>query len=351
MSDDRRPTCVLLPSRPLAGFILREQVEDLARGADVVALDPPRPGYGAALRLPEPAALAVARRQASALLRRLHDDGRDPRVVVVFHALQEPVAAQLRARTGCEVWYWRWDRYEAALDAGEAQRARLTSLHRRLSRLASLVVAASGRLADLAREEDDRPTVLSPLAADRFPAPEPTAGVVALTVGHLGRRVDWALLRALGERVPELQLLLVGELHEDEVGEDPAFRWCRAHAPFVFLGRLPDDAVAELLRLVDVGLLPFAVDPFNDAGLPYRILKAARLGRRTVVPDLAGARTWERAILVGRDADAIAAALRSQAGAREAPDAALRAWALAQTAAHQNAPLRERLIALGLDAG
>jgi glycosyltransferase involved in cell wall biosynthesis len=347
--SDLRPTCALLLPRPLERFILREQAEDLLRGPDVVALDPPRPGYGATLRVPEGVAGPIAQRQAASLLRRLRDDGRDPRVVVAFHAIQEPVVAQFRARAGSEVWYWRWDRYELAHDAGPAQRERLAILHDRLSRLASLVVASSGRLAELARE-DGRPTVLSPLAADRFPAPEPTAGVVALTVGHLGRRVDWTLLRAIGERMPELQLLLVGEVHEDEVGEDPDFRWCREHAPYVFVGRLPDEAVAQLLRLTDAGLLPFAVDPFNDAGLPYRILKAARLGRRTVVPDLAGARTWDRAILVGADADAMVAALRSQAGAREAPDASLRAWALEQAAHAQNAPLRERLRAIGLDA-
>lgn len=347
---DLRPTCVLLLPRPLEQFILREQAEDLLRGGDVIALDPPRLGYGGALRLPEPAADALSRRQAATFHAKLRADGRDPRVIIFFHALQEPVAAQLRARTGAELWYWRWDRYEEAGDAGEQQRARLSRLHRRASALSSLVVASSGRLAELA-QEDGRPTVLSPLAADRFPAPDPVPGVVGLSLGHLGRRVDWSLLRAVGERMPELQLLLVGTVHEQEQADDPDFAWCRGHEPFAFLGPLPDQAVAQLLRLSDVGVLPFRVDPFNDAGLPYRILKAARLGRRTVVPDLAGARTWERAIIAARDADAFVAALRSQAGVREAPDAALRAWALEQTAEHQNAPLRERLRALGLDAG
>ena len=55
-----------------------------------------------------------------------------------------------------------------------------------------------------------------------------------------------------------------------------------------------------------------------------------------MTPDLAGVRTWERAVMVAADADAFAAALRSQAGARTRPDAELRAWALAQTADEQN---------------
>ncbi|MDO9408758.1 hypothetical protein [Patulibacter sp.] len=350
MSDDLRPTCVLLLPRPLDGFILREQAADLLRGDDVVAVDPPRPGYGAALRLPEGAAGAVAGRQAASIVKGLEADGRSARVIVFFHATQQPVAAALRARTGGDLWYWRWDRYEVAGDADASRRARLTGLHRRAAQAASLVVASSVRLEELAREEG-RPTVLSPLAADGFPAPDPTVEVVAFSLGHLGRRTDWALLRGLGERLPRLQVLFVGEVHPDEVPGDEDFAWCREHPPFVFLGALPDEAAAQVLRLTDVAILGFTTDDFNDAGLPYRIIKAARLGRRTVVPDLAGSRTWDRAVVVAEDVDAFAAAVAAEAGNRTTPDEDLRAWALSQTAAHQNAPLRERLTALGLDAG
>jgi hypothetical protein len=41
-------------------------------------------------------------------------------------------------------------------------------------------------------------------------------------------------------------------------------------------------------------------------------------------------------------------ALRASRGARTAPDGELRAWALEQTADRQNAPLRERMAALGI---
>jgi hypothetical protein len=350
VSDDLRPACVLLLPRALPDFILREQAEDLLRGDDVVAVDPPRPGYGAALRLPEGAADAVAGRQAASIVKGLERDGRAARVVVFFHATQQPVAAAVRARTGAELWYWRWDRYETAGDADEARRARLTALHRRAAQAATLVVATSVRLRELAQDEG-RPTVLSPLAADAFPAPDPTVEAVAFSLGHLGRRTDWALLRGLGERLPALQVLFVGEVHPDEVPGNEDFAWCLAHAPFVFLGSLPDEAAAQVLRLSDVAILPFVTDDFNDAGLPYRILKAARLGRRTVTPDLAGVRTWDRAVDVAANVDAYAAAVAAQAGRRSSPDADLRAWALEQTAEHQNAPLRERLMRLGLDAG
>ena len=94
--------------------------------------------------------------------------------------------------------------------------------------------------------------------------------------------------------------------------------------------------------------MPFKVEPFNDAGLPYRILKYARLGRRTVAPELAGVRTWSTAVTTARDPAAFAAALRAEAGRRTNPDLALRDWAFEQDATSQNAPLWDRLRALGI---
>ncbi len=51
------------------------------------------------------------------------------------------------------------------------------------------------------------------------------------------------------------------------------------------------------------------------------------------------------------DADAFAVALTEEAGRRSDPDLALRAWALEQTAANQNAPLWDRLRTLGITNG
>ena len=56
-----------------------------------------------------------------------------------------------------------------------------------------------------------------------------------------------------------------------------------------------------------------AIREFNDTALPYQILKYARLGRRTVSPDLAGVRTWARAVTIATSVDEWVAALRAQA--------------------------------------
>ena len=115
--------CVLLLPAPLERFILRDQAEDLLRAPRVVALEPGRLPYGAYARLPAAVADRLAALEARRLLRGLR--GGTPRVVAILHALQEPVArAMVDAVPGCELWYWRWDRYEMAYDASPRMRAR-----------------------------------------------------------------------------------------------------------------------------------------------------------------------------------------------------------------------------------
>jgi hypothetical protein len=341
----RRLLVLLLP-RPLETFILRDQAEDLLQAPGVVAVDPPRLPYGGLARLPE----AIADGVAAAQGRRLRLPG-TPAAVAIFHPLQYPLArAVLSRHPDAELWYGRWDRYEEAYDASERMRERLRTLHDLARERADLVFVASEALADLERAEGGEPALV-PLAADRFPAPDPGAAVIAVSLGHLGHRTDWALLRRVAEAMPELVLLLVGEWHDDESGADADYRACRAAPNLVWLGRRSDEEAARMILCADVGIVPFEHSPFNDTGLPYRILKYARLGRRTVTPDLAGVRTWQEAVLVAPDAAAFVAALRSQAGTRTSPDEDLRAWALAQTARRQNLPLWERMEALGIESG
>ncbi len=342
------PICVLLLPRTLEEFLLRDQAEDLLRAPGVVAVEPGRVPYGAWLRLPDALGRRLARQEARRVLRRLTGI---PRVVVIFHPLQEPLAAALCALVpGCVLWYGRWDRYERAYDAGPRARRRLEALHEAAAQRSALTFAASEELARLEREAGRQATVV-PLSADAFPAPDPEHTVVAVSLGHLGWRTDWGLLRGVAAELPGLVLLLVGAWHEDEVGDDPDFRACRALPQLVWLGARSDEEAARLIACADVGIVPFRVEPFNDAGLPYRILKYARLGRRTVSPPLAGVRTWGQVVDVADGPQAFAAALRAQAGTRTRPHAEVRAWALAQTARAQNAPLRRRLQEEGIDAG
>ncbi len=345
----RPPIGVLLLPRELERFILREQAEDLLRAPHVVAVDPPRVPYGIFGRMPEFMVRRVGARQARRLVRTLRRNLGEPRAIVIFHPLQEPLGRSMLALCpGAELWYGRWDRYEEAYDASPALRVRLAHMHERAAEASSLTFVASGKLAAIEHDAGREATLVG-LAADAFPAPDPQGNVVAVSLGHLGWRTDWGLLRAVADELGDrLVLLLVGEWHEDECAGDADFAACREHPSLVWLGAQDDAAAARLILAADVGIVPFKVEPFNDAGLPYRILKYARLGRHTVTPDLAGVRTWDRAVRVAADPQAFAAALLEHAGARSAPDMELREWALGQTARVQNGPLWEGLERLGI---
>src|SRR3954447_2398476 len=272
--EEPPPICVLLLPRDLESFILRDQAEDLLTAPGVVAVEPARVPYGAYLRLPASVADGIAATQA----RRLRLPG-IPRVIVIFHPLQYPLARGLIAQhPEAELWYWRWDRYEVAYDATARQRERLEELHLAATLRAEVNIVVSEALGDIAREEGGTP-LLVPLSADSFPAPDPSATVVAVSLGHLGHRTDWALLRAVAEGMPELVLLLIGEWHEDESGHLDDFQACCRAPNLVWLGRRTDDEAARLIACADVGILPFERSEFNDAALPYRIIKYARPGR------------------------------------------------------------------------
>lgn len=347
MSADRQPLALLLLPRTLEEFILRDQAQDLLRAPGVVAIEAPRVRYGVLGRMPDWLASSLALGQA----RRLKLPG-EVKVVVIFHPFQYPLARALLDRhKGSELWYGRWDRYEEAYDAHGRTKARLDELHALAAERSALTFVASTELERLERDAGREPTLV-PLAADSFPAPDPSGTTIAVSLGHQGWRMDWGLLRQVAEELgDQLVVFLIGAWRDDQSGEDPDYEALRTAPNVVWLGRRTDDEAARIILASDVGLLPFERSAFNDAALPYRILKYARLGRRTITTDLPGVATWERAVVRAPDAAAWVEALREHAGARARPDLELREWAVGQTAFRQNGPLWDRLEELGVVLG
>jgi hypothetical protein len=340
-----QPVALLLVPRTVDRFILYDQGQDLLRASGVVPVEAPTVPYGALGRLPGALADALAAAQAA----RLKPPGR-PVAAMMFHPFQWPFARALLARfPDCQLWYGLFDRTPAAPDAGAGARARLEGLHAEASERADLVFAVSSTLVDLERDAG-RDAILMPSAADSFPAPDPDATTIAVCFGTNGRRTDWRLLRAIGEAMPDnLTVLFVGDLNAGEVRGDDDFEACQSLPNYVWLGRRSNEEAARLIMCADVGLLPMRADDFNDAGLPNRILKAARLGRRTIAPDFGGIDVWERAIVRCATPEDWIVALWQARGARCRPDRELRDWALGQTGERQNAPLWRRLSALGVE--
>jgi hypothetical protein len=99
--DDERPLGVLLLPVALERFALRDRAEDLLTAPGVVAVDPPRLSYGGVARVSDTLADNLAGVQA----RRMRLPG-FPRVLIVFHPDQYPLARSLQAlHPDAELWY------------------------------------------------------------------------------------------------------------------------------------------------------------------------------------------------------------------------------------------------------
>jgi hypothetical protein len=96
-----RAVAVLLLPEVLEAFALRERAKDLLRAPGVVAVDPARVSYRALARLSESVVSGLAAGQA----RRMSFPG-TPRVVVIFHPLQYPLARAIVAHhPDARLWY------------------------------------------------------------------------------------------------------------------------------------------------------------------------------------------------------------------------------------------------------
>ncbi|MEU8266262.1 glycosyltransferase [Sphaerisporangium sp. NPDC049002] len=148
----------------------------------------------------------------------------------------------------------------------------------------------------------------APLPAD---LPAELAGTpVAGFVGHINARIDIALLEAVaGTGVP---LVLVGP----KAGDYEPERWPRlAGRPNVYwVGRKPYEELPSYLRLIDVGLTPYADSAFNRASFPLKTLEYLAAGRGVVSTELP-ATAWLDAgplIPVARTPEEFAAAVTAE---------------------------------------
>ena len=308
-----RPLEELHPARPGRG--------PAARAGRRRARARPRVPYGALGRLPDgPAAIArapgAAPRGCAARARCAPSS--------IFHPFQWPLARALLERApGRELWYGRWDRYEAAYDADAARRA---AGSRRCTPPAAARADLDVRRLRRARRARARGRPRAPRSCPTsrrlLPGARPRRGRRRRLARppRLAHRLGAA---ARGRRAACRELvvlLLVGEVARGRVRGDADFEACRGRPSFVWLGRRSDEEAARLILVRGRRHRAVPPEPFNDAGLPYRILKYARLGRRTVAPPLAGVRTWERAVTRPTAPQAFAAALRAARGARPRPD-------------------------------
>jgi teichuronic acid biosynthesis glycosyltransferase TuaH len=187
--------------------------------------------------------------------------------------------------------YWPQDDFAGGADLLGLDAEHLGQCERDVAAGADFVAACSPVLAQMwhGRGMD---TILIPNGADLtayagieeapLPADVSLPGPVAGLVGHINARTDLGLLEAIADR--GRSLLLVGP-------KDPAFEPERFNAlvgrrNVCWVGLKPFDELPRYLRLIDVGIVPYANTPFNRGSFPLKTLEYLAAGRAVVATDL-----------------------------------------------------------------
>ncbi|HUC58434.1 MAG TPA: glycosyltransferase [Streptosporangiaceae bacterium] len=187
--------------------------------------------------------------------------------------------------------YWAKDDFAGgAWLLGENAR-QLGHRERRVAAAADLVVAASPLVASTWKDRGLSPALIpfgtdaaayldvdsAPLPAD-VRLPHPVAGFI----GRINERTDLALLEAIADR--GRSLLLVGP-------KEPSFAPGRfaaltARPNVCWTGAKPFRELPGYLRIIDVGLVPYADSAFNRGSFPLKTLEYLAAGRAVVTTDL-----------------------------------------------------------------
>jgi teichuronic acid biosynthesis glycosyltransferase TuaH len=145
-----------------------------------------------------------------------------------------------------------------------------------------------------ARSDDE--AIVSPGAGDGDGRP-----VVGL-IGQLSSRINMTLLEALADG--GLRMVLVGPV--DPQWEPERFAALQARPTVQWTGRVPAEALPDLLASMDVGITPYADSAFNRASFPLKTLEYLAAGLPAVVTDIPASQWLRNDLVEALGADAAA---------------------------------------------
>jgi teichuronic acid biosynthesis glycosyltransferase TuaH len=207
-------------------------------------------------------------------------------------------SAQLDLWPGAKRVLFVTDDWIASADLVGLDRDQLLRDQSRLSRTAQTIVTVSPLLSDQWRALGHQP-VLIPNGCDteifgqtdNAPLPDDVDLVppVAGFIGQLSTRIDLSLLEAIAAR--GRSLLLVGP--RQTTLDSAQLERLLAYPNVCWIGPQAFERLPSYLRLVNVGLTPYADTPFNQTSFPLKTLEYLAAGRSVVATDLPAARSLE----------------------------------------------------------
>ncbi len=221
----------------------------------------------------------------------LADSHLKPRATIVA----APTTITVQGGGGIRVTY-ATDDWVAGAELMGVPQARMRSALKRQVRTTDLVVAVSETLATQYRRLGHPNVEVVPNGCDAVAlanvdsAPLPPGveldAPVAGFVGNLSDRIDFDYLVAVADR--GISLLLVGPRRNDFAGN--RFDELIARPNVQWVGPRPYAQMPSYLRMIDVGLTPYADTAFNRASSPLKTIEYLAAGRGSVATDLPGVR-------------------------------------------------------------
>jgi glycosyltransferase involved in cell wall biosynthesis len=132
--------------------------------------------------------------------------------------------------------------------------------------------------------------------------PRPRVGLV----GTIDDRVDVGLLVYCAKSLPHATFVFVGPVRHHRVDVGPLEKLPNVH----FFPSCPHSQVPAIIAALDVGLIPYRINPYTEGLSPIKLHEYLAMGKPAVTTDLPYIRREEAHIRIVRTADEFATAVR-----------------------------------------
>ncbi len=122
------------------------------------------------------------------------------------------------------------------------------------------------------------PKIISPLSPAISKVPKPRVGLV----GTIDDRVDIALLEHCAKQLPNINFVLVGPVRQHRVDVNPLKTLSNVH----FFPACAHTEVPKILAALDVGLIPYLINPYTEGLSPIKLYEFLAMGKPVITTDL-----------------------------------------------------------------
>jgi glycosyltransferase involved in cell wall biosynthesis len=261
------------------------------------------------------------------LTRRMRRLTRGGRPLVIWTYLPMPVIGDVARELAADalVYDWADDAAAHVLSPSPAVRERLAAWEDEMIARADLVFVASAELLRRRGSSNPNTHVLghgTPIVRSPASAPLSVSAMPAPRVGFVGTITAWTdleLLEGIARARPEWSLILVGPA-------SVRLRTLRRLPNVLITGQRPHNEIPSILSLIDVGIIPYRIEPAIEVASPVKLHEYLAAGLPVVSVDIPEVRLDADAVEVASGVDGFVAAIERNLGRSRRPRAGHSTW-------------------------